>query len=66
MTSQEAKRLYPSDPNGKYLHIAFDLKFNRCLYTSHKKLNSVKYPIQFKTFIDTTFEEQDQWADINK
>ena len=66
ITSQEAKRLDPADPNGRYLRIAFDLKLNRCLYNSYQKLNFDKYPIQLKTFIDTTFEEQDEWVNIDK
>ena len=61
ITSQEAKRLAPADPNGRYLRIAFDLKLNRCLYNSYQKLNFDKYPIQLKTFIDTSFEEQNEW-----
>jgi hypothetical protein len=62
ITSKEAKHLDPTDPNGKYLRLAFDLKLNRCLYNNFQKLNLVKYPIQLKTFIDTTFEEQNLWV----
>lgn len=62
ITSKEAKHLDPTDPNGKYLRLAFDLKLNRCLFNNFQKLNLVKYPIQLKTFIDTTFEDQNLWV----
>jgi hypothetical protein len=65
ITSKEAKHLDPTDPDGKYLRIAFDLKLNRSLYNNFQKLDFAKYPIQLKTFIDTTFEEQNQWVAMN-
>ena len=65
ITSKEAKHLDPTDPNGKYLRLAFDLKLNRCLYNNFQKLNLVKFPIQRKTFIDTTFEELNQCVPMN-
>lgn len=49
------------DPKGKLLRIAFDLKFSRKLYANYQKLNVKKYPIFPKYFIDTTFDEQDDW-----
>ena len=61
ITSQEAKSLDPNDPKGKFLRIAFDLKFSRKLYANYQKLNLEKYPIFPKYFIDTTFDEQDDW-----
>lgn len=65
ITSQEAKNLKPDDPKGKLLRIAFDLKFNRKLYANYQKLNLAKYPIFPKYFIDTTFDEQDDWIIID-
>ena len=62
ITSQEAKSLDPNDPKGKFLRIAFDLKFSRKLYANYQKLNLEKYPIFPKYFIDTTFDEQDDWT----
>ena len=66
ITSQEAKNLDPDDPKGKLLRIAFDLKFNRKLYANYQKLNLAKYPIFPKYFIDTTFDEQDDWVVADK
>lgn len=66
ITSQEAKNLDPEDPKGKLLRIAFDLKFNRKLYANYQKLNLAKYPIFPKYFIDTTFDEQDDWVVADK
>ena len=66
ITSQEAKSLDPNDPKGKFLRIAFDLKFSRKLYTNYQKLNLEKYPIFPKYFIDTTFDEQDDWIVMDK
>lgn len=66
ITSQEAKNLDPDDPKGKLLRIAFDLKFCRKLYANYQKLNLKKYPIFPKYFIDTTFDEQDDWIVIDK
>ena len=66
ITSQEAKNLDPDDPKGKLLRIAFDLKFSRKLYANYQKLNVKKYPIFPKYFIDTTFDEQDDWVVIDK
>jgi hypothetical protein len=65
ITSQEAKNLDPDDPKGKLLRIAFDLKFSRKLYANYQKLNLAKYPIFPKYFIDTTFDEQDDWVVID-
>ena len=65
ITSHEAKELDPSDPKGKLLRIAFDLKFSRKLYANYQKLNLEKYPIFPKYFIDTTFDEQDDWVIID-
>ena len=65
ITSHEAKGLDPSDPKGKLLRIAFDLKFSRKLYANYQKLNLEKYPIFPKYFIDTTFDEQDDWVIID-
>lgn len=61
ITSLEAKRLDPDDPQGKSLRIAFDLKFSRKLYANYQPLNLDKYPIYPKYFVDTTFEEQEDW-----
>jgi hypothetical protein len=61
ITSLEAKRLDPDDPQGKSLRIAFDLKFSRKLYANYQPLNSDKYPIYPKYFVDTTFDEQEDW-----
>ena len=66
ITSQEAKNLDPDDPKGKLLRIAFDLKFSRKLYANYQKLNIERYPIFPKYFIDTTFDEQDDWIVIDK
>lgn len=66
ITSQEAKNLDPDDPKGKLLRIAFDLKFSRKLYVNYQKLNIEKYPIFPKYFIDTTFDEQDDWIVMDK
>lgn len=66
ITSHEAKSLDPNDPKGKSLRIAFDLKFSRKLYANYQKLNIKKYPIFPKYFIDTTFDEQDDWVVIDK
>ena len=66
ITSQEAKNLDPDDPKGKLLRIAFDLKFSRKLYANYQKLNIEKYPIFPKYFIDTTFDEQDDWIVMDK
>ena len=66
ITSQEAKNLDPDDPKGKLLRIAFDLKFSRKLYANYQKLNIERYPIFPKYFIDTTFDEQDDWVVIDK
>ena len=66
ITSQEAKNLDPDDPKVKLLRIAFDLKFSRKLYANYQKLNVKKYPIFPKYFIDTTFDEQDDWVVIDK
>ena len=66
ITSQEAKSLDPNDPKGKFLRIAFDLKFSRKLYANYQKLNLEKYPIFPKYFIDTTFDEQDDWTVMDK
>lgn len=66
ITSQEAKSLDPDDPKGKFLRIAFDLKFSQKLYANYQKLNLEKYPIFPKYFIDTTFDEQDDWTVIDK
>lgn len=66
ITSQEAKNLDPDDPKGKLLRIAFDLKFNRKLYANYQKLNLAKYPIFPKYFIDTTFDEKDDWVVADK
>lgn len=66
ITSQEAKSLDPNDPKGKFLRIAFDLKFSQKLYANYQKLNLEKYPIFPKYFIDTTFDEQDDWTVIDK
>ena len=66
ITSQEAKNLDPDDPKGKLLRIAFDLKFSRKLYANYQKLNLAKYPIFPKYFIDTTFDEQDDWVVADK
>ena len=66
ITSHEAKSLDPNDPKGKSLRIAFDLKFSRKLYANYQKLNVKKYPIFPKYFIDTTFDEQDDWVIIDK
>lgn len=66
ITSQEAKSLDPNDPKGKFLRIAFDLKFSRKLYANYQKLNLEKYPIFPKYFIDTTFDEQDEWTIMDK
>ena len=65
ITSQEAKNLDPDDPKGKLLRIAFDLKFCRKLYANYQRLNLAKYPIFPKYFIDTTFDEQDDWVVID-
>lgn len=61
ITSLEAKRLDPDDPQGKSLRIAFDLKFSRKLYANYQPLNLDKYPIYPKYFVDTTFDEQEDW-----
>ncbi|MBQ2884200.1 MAG: DUF2357 domain-containing protein [Alphaproteobacteria bacterium] len=66
ITSQEAKSLDPNDPKGKFLRIAFDLKFSRKLYANYQKLNLEKYSIFPKYFIDTTFDEQDDWTVMDK
>lgn len=66
ITSQEAKNLDPDDPNGKLLRIAFDLKFSRKLYANYQKLNLIKYPIFPKYFVDTTFDEQDDWIVMDR
>lgn len=66
ITSQEAKNLDPDDPKGKLLRIAFDLKFSRKLYANYQKLNLAKYPIFPKYFIDTTFDEKDDWVVADK
>lgn len=66
ITSQEAKSLDPDDPKGKFLRIAFDLKFSQKLYANYQKLNLEKYPIFPKYFIDTTFDKQDDWTVIDK
>lgn len=66
ITSQEAKSLDPNDPKGKFLRIAFDLKFSQKLYANYQKLNLEKYPIFPKYFIDTTFDKQDDWTVIDK
>ena len=66
ITLHEAKSLDPDDPKGKSLRIAFDLKFSRKLYANYQKLNVKKYPIFPKYFIDTTFDEQDDWVVIDK
>lgn len=66
ITSQEAKSLDPDDPKGKFLRIAFDLKFSQKLYANYQKLNLEKYPIFPKYFIDTTFDEQNDWTVIDK
>ena len=61
ITSQEAKKLAPNDPKGKFLRIAFELKFTRKLYTNYQKMNLERYPLFPKYFIDTTFNDQDDW-----
>jgi hypothetical protein len=61
ITSQEAKNIDPDDPKGKLLRIAFELKFSHKLYADYKNLNTEKYKLYPKYFIDTTFEEQDYW-----
>ena len=66
ITSQEAKSLDPNDPKGKFLRIAFVLKFSQKLYANYQKLNLEKYPIFPKYFIDTTFDKQDDWTVIDK
>ena len=66
ITSQDAKNLDPNDPKGKLLRIAFDLKFSRKLYANYQKLNIERYPIFPKYFIDTTFDEQDEWIVMDK
>ena len=66
ITSQEAISLDPNDPKGKFLRIAFDLKFSQKLYANYQKLNLEKYPIFPKYFIDTTFDKQDDWTVIDK
>ena len=65
ITSQEAKNLDPNDPKGKLLRFAFDLKFSRKLYPNYQKLNSEKYPIYPRYFIDTTFSELDSCVVLN-
>lgn len=57
ITSLEAKKLDLSDPKGKLLRLAFDLKFNRKLFSNYKKINLEEYPLKFNTFINTTFDE---------
>lgn len=54
----------PDDPQGKSLRIAFDLKFSRKLYANYQPLNLDKYPIYPKYFVDTTFDEQEDWIKI--
>ena len=66
ITSREAKNLDLDDPKGKLLRIAFDLKFSRKLYANYQKLNIERYPIFPKYFIDTTFDEQDDWIVMDK
>ena len=66
ITSQEAKMLDPSDPKGKILRLAFDLKFNRRLFANYQKVNLEKYPLKINTFIDTTFDEQEQWIIMDR
>ena len=66
ITSKEAKSLDPGDPKAESVRIAFDLKFSRKLYANYQMLNSKKYPIFPNYFIDTTFDEQDDWIVMEK
>ena len=62
ITSQQAKKLDPRDPNGKSIRLAFDLKFDHKLFPNYQKVNLRKYPFKLGTYIDTSFDEQYQWV----